>query len=148
MPAEQAVDQGAGAGSRAGSSELEIREIARDPGGRVESHFRAAATGGPRLEIVGWVLGVESPAAEIEVVSGGEVAGRSPVVLDRPDVAKLFPAMPEAATAGFRIALDAEGSGESELEVRVRLRDESRERLGRVRVSAGRRGLLDTLRHD
>lgn len=133
MPAEQTLD-------------LEIRDVARDASERIESHFRVAGTEGPKLEIVGWVLGTESPATEIEILSGGEVAGRAPVVLERPDVAALFPNLPEAATAGFRIELAAHGSGDSELEVRVRLKDESRERLGRVLVRAGRRGLLDSFR--
>jgi hypothetical protein len=147
MPAEQTLNPGSGLPyNRAVSGELEIRDIARDSSGRIESHFRVAGTEGPKLEIVGWVLGTESPATEIEIVSGSDVAGRAPVVLERPDVAELFPDMPEAATAGFRIELAAHGSGDSELEVRVRLKDESRERLGRVLVKAGRRGLLDTLR--
>jgi hypothetical protein len=133
MPAEQTLD-------------LEIREVVRESGERIEGHFRVAGTGGAKLEIVGWALGTESPATEIEIVSDGEVAGRAPVVLERPDVAALFPDLPEAATGGFRIELVAHGSGDSELEVRVRLKDEGRERLGRVFVKAGRRSLLDTLR--
>ena len=147
MPAEHTLSSGSGLPyNRSVSGELEIRDIARDSSDRVEGHFRVAETDGPKLEILGWVLGTESPATEIEIVSGGEVAGRAPVVLERPDVAELFPDVPEAATAGFRIELAAQGSGESELEVRVRLKDESRERLGRVCVRADRRGLLDTLR--
>jgi hypothetical protein len=147
MPAEQTLNPGSGLPyNRAVPGELEIRDIARDSSDRIESHFRVAGTEGPKLEIVGWVLGTESPATEVEVVSGGEVAGRTPVVLERPDVAELFPDLAEAATAGFRIELAAHGSGESELEVRVRLKDESRERLGLVLVRAGRRGLLDALR--
>ncbi len=147
MPAEQRLNPGSGLPyNRAVSGEVEIRDVTRDSSDRIECHFRVAGTEGPKLEIVGWVLGTESPASEIEIVSGGEVAGRAPVVLERPDVAELFPDMLEAATAGFRIELAAHGSGESELEVRVRLNDESRERLGRVLVRTGRRGLLDTLR--
>ena len=147
MPVEHRLDARSGLPyNRAVSGELEIRDIARDSSDRVEGHFRVAGTDGPKIEIVGWVLGTESPATEVEIASGGEVAGRAPVVLERPDVAELFPAVPEAVTAGFRIELAANGSGESELEVRVRLKDESREQLGRVLVKAGRRGLLDTLR--
>jgi hypothetical protein len=147
MPTEQKLNPGSGLPYNcAVSGELEIRDVARDGSDRIESHFRIAGTDGPKLEIVGWVLGTESPATEIEIVSDGKVAGRAPVVLERPDVAKIFPDLPEAATGGFRIELAAHGSGESELEVRVRLKDESRERLGRVLVRAGRRGLLDTFR--
>ena len=147
MSVEQSLEPGNGLPyNRAVSGELEIRGISRDSSDRIESHFRVAATDGPKLEIVGWVLGTGSPATEVEIVSGGEVAGRTPIVLERPDVVELFPDVPEAATAGFRIELAAHGSGESELEVRVRLKDESSERLGRVLVRAGRPGLLDTLR--
>jgi hypothetical protein len=147
MPAEHTLSSGSGLPyNRSVSGELEIRDIARDAGDRVKGHFRVAGTDGPKLEILGWVLGTESPATEVEIVSGGEVAGRAPVVLERPDVAELFPDVPEAATAGFRIELAAQGNGESELEVRVRLQDESCERLGRVLVKAGRRSLLDSLR--
>jgi hypothetical protein len=147
MAAEQTMTAGSGPSYRPVSDELEILDVAQDSGGRVKGHFRAAGTGGPKLEIVGWVLGTESPATEVEICSGGEVAGRAPVVLERPDVAELFPDLAEAATAGFRIELAAQGSGESELEVRVLLQDESRERLGRVLVIAGRRSPLDTFRH-
>ncbi|HXS47675.1 MAG TPA: hypothetical protein VN756_09460 [Solirubrobacterales bacterium] len=128
------------------SGELEILDITQGSGGRVKGHFRVSGTEGPKLEIVGWALGTESSATEVEILSGGEVAGRAPVVLERPDVAELYPDLAEAATAGFRIELAAQGSGESELEVRVLLQDESRERLGRVLIKAGRRSLLDTLR--
>lgn len=147
MPSEHTLSPGARLPyNRSVSGELEIRDVARNSSDRIEGHFRVAGTDGPKLEILGWVLGTESPATEVEIVSGGGVAGRAPVVLERPDVAELFPDVPEAATAGFRIELAAQGSGESELEVRVQLQDESRERLGRVLVKAGRRSLLDTLR--
>lgn len=146
MPPERTLSQGSGTPPGNRADELEIRDVVRESSARIDGHFRVAGTAGAKLEIVGWVLGTESPATEVEITSEGEVAGRAPVVLDRPDVAELFPELPEAATAGFRIELAADGSGESELEVRVRLRDESRERLGRVLVRAGRRGLLDTLR--
>jgi len=135
-----------GSGDRSGSGGLEILDVAQDPGDRVEGHFRVLGTEGPQLEIVGWVLGTESAATEVEIVAAGEVAGRAPIVLERPDVAELFPDSSEAESAGFRIELAAQGSGKSELEVRVRLEDESRERLGRVLVNAGHRSLLDTLR--
>lgn len=132
--------------SRAAAGELEILDVARAPGDRVKGHFRIRRTGGQTLEIVGWVLGAESAATEVEIVSGAGVAGRARVALERPDLADLFPDVTEAATAGFRIELTAQGTGESELEVRVLLEDESRERLGRVLVRAGRRSPLDTLR--
>lgn len=147
MPAEQTLPaSGPPHRDRAVSGGLEIGDIFREASDRAKSHFRVAGTEGPQLEIVGWVLGTESAATEVEILSGGEVAGRAPVVLERPDIAELFPDLPEAATAGFRIELAAEGRGESELEVRVRLKDESYQRLGRVHVRADGSGLMETLR--
>jgi len=147
MPSEHTLSPGSRLPyNRSVSGELEIRDVARNSSDRIEGHFRVAGTDGPKLEILGWVLGTESPATEVEIVSGGEVAGRAPVVLERPDVAELFTDVPEAATAGFRLELAAQGKGESKLEVRVQLKDESREQLGRVVVKAGRRSLLDALR--
>jgi hypothetical protein len=137
MPAERLTSAG----------ELEILDIAQAPSDRVRGHFQARGTDGPKLEILGWVLGVESPATEVRVTVVGTVAGAVSVALERPDVAERFPDVAEAATAGFRIELAAQGSGKSELRIWAQLEDESRESLGRVTVVvAGRRGLLDAAR--
>jgi SAM-dependent methyltransferase len=127
-------------------SELEIIDVAQDPGERIKGHFRVQKGEGDQLEIFGWAIGNESPATEIEVKAEGSVAGRTSVALDRPDVAERFPDVAEAATAGFRLELAARGRGESELEVWAVLKDESREPLGRIIVQTGRRGLLQALR--
>lgn len=132
--------------NRAVAEELEILDIAQTPTERVRGHLRVQKGEAQRLEIMGWVLGQDSPATEVEVMAGGEVAGRASVVLERPDVAERFPDSAEAATAGFRLDLAARGKGESRLEVRAVLKDGSREELGEVVVKAGRRGLLDALR--
>jgi hypothetical protein len=126
--------------------ELEIVDVAPDPGERVKGHFRARSGDGRKVEIVGWVLGQEQPATEVEVLADGTVAGRTPVAGERPDVAERFPDATEAATAGFRLELAAKGRGESQLEVFAVLKDESREPLGRIVVRTSRRGLLDVLR--
>jgi predicted SAM-dependent methyltransferase len=126
--------------------ELEILDIVQTPSERVNGHLRVQKGEEQKLEIMGWVLGEDSPATEVEVMAGSEVAGRASVVIERPDVAERFPDTPEAATAGFRLDLAARGRGESRLEVRVVLKDGSREELGEVVVKAGRRGLLDAFR--
>ena len=126
--------------------ELEIVEVTPDPGPRVRGHFRAREAGDLQLEIVGWVLGDEVPAVEVEVLAEGSVAGRAPVAVDRPDVAEKFPAVAEAATAGFRLELRARGSGESQLEVWAVLDDKSREPLGRILVRAARGAQSDSTR--
>jgi hypothetical protein len=98
------------------------------------------------VQIVGWVLGQESAASEVEVVADGSIAGRAPVNVERPDVAQRFPDVAQAATAGFRLELAAKGRGESRLDVFAVLEDDSRKPLGRILVRAPRRGLLDVLR--
>ncbi len=128
------------------SGELEILDIVQTASDRVNGHFRVRKSDGQKLEIFGWVLGQESPATEVEVLDGETVAGRTSVVLDRPDVAEKFPDLAEAATAGFQLDLAALGKGESQLEVWALLKDESREPLGHVVVKADRRGLLDAFR--
>lgn len=127
-------------------SELEIVDVAQDPGERIKGHFRVQKGEGDQLEIFGWVIGSESPAVEVEVQAEGRAAGRTSVALDRPDVAERFSDVAEAATAGFRLELAARGRGESELEVWAVLKDESREPLGRIVVQTGRRSLLQALR--
>ena len=84
-------------------SELEIVDVAQDPGERIKGHFRVEKGEGDQLEIFGWAIGNESPATEIEVKAEGSVAGRTSVALDRPDVAERFPDVAEAGTAGFRL---------------------------------------------
>jgi hypothetical protein len=117
--------------------ELEIVDVAPDPGARVRGRFRVRGAGDLQLEIAGWVLGDEVPAVEVEVLAEGSVAGRAPVAIDRPDVAEKFPEAAEAATAGFQLELKAQGSGESQLEVWAVLDDDSREPLGRIVVRTG-----------
>jgi predicted SAM-dependent methyltransferase len=134
--------------NRTVSGEMEILDIVQAPGERVKGHFRVRMDEGEKLGIFGWVLGQVSPATEVEVLVGGDLAGRSPVNLDRPDVAENFPDKAEAATAGFQIDLAASGKGESQLDVWVLLEDGSREPLGRIVVKASRRGLLGAFRRD
>jgi predicted SAM-dependent methyltransferase len=131
---------------RVAGDELEIVDIAPDPGERLRGHFRVRKEDGRKIEIVGWVLGREAAATEVEVRAEGAVAGRAPVVIDRPDVAEKFPDVAEAGTAGFQLELKAEGRGGSQLEVWVVLADGSCEPLGRIVVKAARRGLLDAIR--
>jgi hypothetical protein len=118
--------------ARAG--EMEILDASPVPSNRIKGHCKACVKAGPKLEIFGWAVGVESPAKEVTVTAAGAVAGRVPVSLERADVAKRFPDLGGSATSGFRIELVPRGSGESELRVWVQLEDESREPLGRVTV--------------
>lgn len=131
----------------ASAERLEILDLAQIPGERVKGHCKARVTDGPKLEIAGWALGVESPAKEVVVTASGTVAGRVPIGLERPDVTESFPDLAGAGAPGFRIELAARGCGESELKVWARLEDDSRELLGRVTtLVAGPRGLPDAAR--
>src|SRR4030095_2835076 len=59
-----------------------------------------------RLEVVGWLLLGDGPPDTIEAVAtGGEK--RTAARVDRPDVAEVFPAIPDAAGSGFRVTLPA-----------------------------------------
>lgn len=125
---------------------LEIVDVAPDPGQRLKGHFRVRDGEGSKLEIIGWALGQEVQATEVEVLVEGVVAARAPIAVDRPDVAERFPGVAGAATCGFRIELMAKGKGESQLEVYAVMDDEAREPLGRILVKMNRRGLLGAFR--
>ena len=101
---------------------------------------------GTSLTIVGWVLGRESRAKEVELVSGSQVVGQTAVNESRPDVAKLFSDAPDAASSGFRLTVAPEGQGESELLVQVALESGAKVPIGSVHVSVSRKGLLRRLR--
>jgi len=128
------------------ADELEIVDVALDPGTGVNGHFRVSKADGCKVTIVGWALGEDVPATEVEVVADGSIAGRTPIAVERPDVAEHFPDATGAATSGFQLELIADGRGESQLEVFAVLKDDSREPLGRIVVKAERRGLLGALR--
>jgi predicted SAM-dependent methyltransferase len=98
------------------------------------------------LTITGWVFGHKSRAAEVEVLAGGEIVGRAPVDMKRPDIAKAFKENPQAETSGFRLILAPDGEGESELVARAVLEDGTRVPIGTVRAKTSRRGWLSTLR--
>lgn len=129
------TDDGAGA-----AGELEIVDVAPDPGPGINAHFRARKTGDRTMQIMGWVLADAVPASAVEVMADGFLAGRAPVVIERPDVAEAYPGVARAATSGFQLELLADGHGGSQLELFTLREDESREPLGRiaVRADAGR----------
>ena len=132
--------------STVAGDELEIIEVTPDPGERVRAHFRVLEGDGLKVVIVGWVLGNAVAATEVEVRADGAVAGRTPLAVERPDVAETFPEDSAAGTAGFQLELMAKGRGESQLELFAVLEDDSREPLGRIVVKAERRGFLGALR--
>jgi len=95
------------------------------------------------LEIVGWVVGRDSPASEVEVLADGEVIGRAPVELVRPGVGREFARFPGSRSAGFRIVLTAEGEGVSELRLKAALEDGPPIPLWTIRIDASRKPPAD-----
>jgi predicted SAM-dependent methyltransferase len=128
------------------ADELEIVDVAQDPGTGVKGHFTVRKGDGRKVQIVGWALGEDAPVTEVEVLADGSSAGRTQVALERPDVAEHYPDATGAATSGFALELIAGGRGKSQLEIFAVLKDDSREPLGRIVVKAERRGLLGALR--
>lgn len=129
---------------------LEVLEAApvqqdqqRLAGRNVQAPQRGLRSHNGSLEIVGWVVGRESRASEIEVIADGEVIGRAPVNLARPDVGRRFERSPGSRSAGFRIVLTAEGEGASELLLIAALEDGPRIPLWRIRIDAARKPPAD-----
>ena len=122
----------------------------RDSGDAIlEGHLDGPVTGarfeGDGLRIVGWVVGKDQPAREVEVVSDHDVVGRAPVNIARPGVAEKHAGAPGAETAGFDLTLSAGGKGPSELLVSVLFEDGSRAALGVIRANVTRQGVLSRL---
>jgi glycosyltransferase involved in cell wall biosynthesis len=99
------------------------------------------STVGHSIEITGWVLGQECPVVAAELLNEGNVCRRAPVNLYRPDAAKTYPNVPEAAYSGFRINMTVLGlTPEIEFLVQAVLKDQSRVPLGVIRARRSWRG--------
>src|SRR5215210_8904124 len=96
------------------------------PGGRTRGH---------NLDVAGWVLGKHSRAVAVELLSGGEVFGRVPLEVPRPDIAAAFPGAGGAERSGFRATVGVAGT-EAGLEVGVRavLKNQRRVPVGTIRI--------------
>jgi predicted SAM-dependent methyltransferase len=129
------------ADSRAGTSEasrrLEVTDLVVDPGAGAKGDFIVRQSGARRLELAGWAIGAEEAVTELQVIADGTLAARTPVALERPDVAEHLPDIARAATCGFWLELVAGGRGSSQLELFAVLGSGSREPLGRIVVGEG-----------
>jgi predicted SAM-dependent methyltransferase len=96
------------------------------------------------LEILGWVVGRDSRASEVEVVADGEVIGRGRLELVRPGVGRKYARFPGSRSAGFRIVLKAEGAGVSELSLKALLEDDTAVPFWTIRVDASRKPPADS----
>jgi glycosyltransferase involved in cell wall biosynthesis len=86
------------------------------------------------LDIAGWVVGNGSRAVAVEVLEGGRLVQRIKVDFPRPDVAAVFPNVPEAHRSGFRTSVSLFGkTTEVELELVAVLKDGRRLTLASVR---------------
>ena len=88
------------------------------------------------LEVAGWVLGPDIAAGAVEVHVEGTVLRRVPLDQRRPDVARDYPGVDGAETSGFRTWVSVVGlEPGADLQVRAVLKDESRVRLGTIKLS-------------
>jgi glycosyltransferase involved in cell wall biosynthesis len=69
------------------------------------------------IEIWGWVLGRSASAIAVEAVNESGVVKRAAVHGDRPDVALVYPDVPEAERSGFRFSVWLLNEGDVRLQV-------------------------------
>ena len=97
--------------------------------------MRGAQVGSRSVDLLGWVLGRQSPAVAVEVVHEGVVLRRVSLNLPRPDVAAVFPYVPGAERSGYRTTLSLPTiKPEVELLVQAVLQDQSRVPLAFIRT--------------
>ena len=83
----------------------------------------------------GWVLGRESPVVAVELLNGSNVCRRVRVNIHRPDVAAVYPGVPEAKYSGFRIQMSVLGlTPEIEFLLQAVLKNQNRVPVGTIRV--------------
>ena len=92
-------------------------------------------TAGHLAQFSGWVLGRESPAVAVELLNGGNVCRRVRVSIRRPDIAEIYPRVPEAEFSGFKIQMSLLGlTPEIEFLLQAVLKDQSRVPIGVIRA--------------
>ena len=84
--------------------------------------------------MIGWTLGLESPADGVELVRGGDVFRRLQLDQERPDLVAGFPEDPNAGRSGFRALLPTFGLDGVDIEARAVLKDGRRARIGLLRL--------------
>ena len=108
--------------------------------------FKVQSTEGRRLELVGWVLGVNHDVKEVQVLAAGLVVASARPEIPREEIANQFPDRTGAANCGFRVVIEAQGKGSSTLQLRALLDDDSRISMGEIRVLAPSRRWTNVLR--
>jgi sulfotransferase family protein len=127
---------------------IDVSEVALDepPEGLLAHGLDTPAPGAENayygLDVRGWVVGRQSPAAAVTIRHAGGDLGEVDVGDERPDVAEQHPEPAWSKASGFFLPVGAlRLDREFELAVHVRLEDSSIMRLGRIR---GRRSALQT----
>ena len=88
-----------------------------------------------KILMSGWVLGKSDRAVAVEFIYNGETLCTTPVGGYRSDVASAFPGVPLAARSAYKAKLDLAGKQqESEVLIQAVLADETRVKLGLVRL--------------
>jgi FkbM family methyltransferase len=89
------------------------------------------------ISLAGWVLGKNSPAQFVELVSGGQLFHKIPLDLQRPDVARTFPSYSKIAeNSGFKKLIDLrELVGNNEFTLQAVLEDGTRVPIAAVKLS-------------
>ncbi|HKO38096.1 MAG TPA: glycosyltransferase [Solirubrobacterales bacterium] len=128
----------------------EMTEVTTPPaGGRLFGcHLDRPAPGesadAHRLEVAGWAVGDSSTAVSVEVTLDGDLLGRAPIGLPRPDLEAAFPEREGVGSAGFRAFVSLVGrNATSPIEVLAVLEDGARIPIGRFRWSLGWRSRSD-----
>src|SRR5437867_8908215 len=105
---------------------LRARNIDTTPGSKTTGHL---------VQFWGWVLGRESPAVAVELLNGSNVCRRVRVNIHRPDVAAVYPGVPEAEYSGFKIQMSVLGlTPEIEFLLQAVLKNQSRVPIGVIRA--------------
>ena len=103
--------------------------------GRYIDTAPGSKTGGHLAEFSGWVVGRECPVVAVELQNGSDVCRRVGVNIRRPEVAAIYPGVPEAEYSGFQIQMSVLGlTPEIEFLLQAVLKDQSRVPIGVIRV--------------
>jgi GT2 family glycosyltransferase len=117
---------------------------ARLRGRNIEAPAPGSKTTGHLVQFSGWVLGRESPAVAVELLNGSNVCRRVRVNIHRPDVAAVFPEVPEAEYSGFKIQMSVLGlTPQIEFLLQAVLKNQTRVPIGIIRAQRRWREDLD-----
>ncbi|MGD1808717.1 hypothetical protein ACP6PL_25220 [Dapis sp. BLCC M126] len=88
------------------------------------------------IKLVGWVVGKNSPAVAVEIISNGQVINKVPINKQRPGVARAYPQVTSAKKSGFSTEIQLISlPKESELTLQAILKDQSRVPLGSLKLN-------------